>query len=95
MPLLRSAFIALSHNRPLRRFCEHSRIGARLSSRFIAGMDISDGLVQDLGHICRASGLAAELRADDVPLSPAARTVQVKLADAVACRPSIAETVTW
>jgi proline dehydrogenase len=44
MPLLRSAFIALSHNRPLRRFCEHSRIGARLSSRFIAGMEISDAL---------------------------------------------------
>ena len=43
MPLLRSAFIALSHNRPLRRFCEHSRIGARLSSRFI-GMEISDAL---------------------------------------------------
>jgi proline dehydrogenase len=44
MPLLRSAFIALSHNRPLRRFCEHSRLGARLSSRFIAGMTPDDAL---------------------------------------------------
>lgn len=32
------------------------------------GMDISDGLVQDLGHICAASGVDAELRIDDLPL---------------------------
>jgi proline dehydrogenase len=38
MPILRSAFIALSHNRPLRHFCERSRLGSRLNSRFIAGM---------------------------------------------------------
>jgi proline dehydrogenase len=44
MPILRSAFIALSHNRPLRRFCEHSRLGARLNSRFIAGMTPEDAL---------------------------------------------------
>jgi len=44
MPLLRSAFIALSHNRPLRHFCEHSRLGARLNSRFIAGMTLDDAL---------------------------------------------------
>ena len=36
-------------------------------------MDISDGLVQDLGHICRASGLAARIESARVPLSePAA-----------------------
>jgi len=44
MPLLRSAFIALSHNRLLRRFVEHSRLGGRLSSRFVAGMEIEDAL---------------------------------------------------
>ena len=44
MPLLRSAFIALSHNRPLRRFVERSRMGGRLSSRFVAGMEIEDAL---------------------------------------------------
>jgi thiamine-monophosphate kinase len=33
------------------------------------GMDISDGLVQDLGHICRASGVDAELRLADVPVA--------------------------
>ncbi len=44
MPLLRSTFIALSHNRPLRHMAERSRIGVRLSSRFIAGMEIEDAL---------------------------------------------------
>jgi len=38
-----------------------------------AAMDISDGLVKDLGRLCRASGLAAEIHAEAVPLSEAAR----------------------
>jgi len=44
MPILRSTFIALSHNRSLRQFCEQSTIGARLSSRFVAGTEIFDAL---------------------------------------------------
>jgi thiamine-monophosphate kinase len=36
-------------------------------------MDVSDGLVQDLGHLCRAGGLAAEIDAAMVPLSGPAR----------------------
>jgi len=44
MPVLRSSLIALSRNRSLRRFCEHSTLGARLSSRFIAGMRMEDAL---------------------------------------------------
>ncbi len=44
MPVLRSAFIALSRNRSLRRFCEQSKIGTRLSSRFVAGTEIFDAL---------------------------------------------------
>jgi proline dehydrogenase len=44
MSLLRSSFIALSHNRSLRRFCETSSLGFRLSSRFVAGMEISDAI---------------------------------------------------
>lgn len=35
------------------------------------GIDISDGLAQDLGHICAASGFDAELRLPDVPLEAA------------------------
>jgi proline dehydrogenase len=44
MQLLRSVFIALSHNRILRNFSERSRVGVRLSSRFVAGMEIDDAL---------------------------------------------------
>ena len=44
MPVLRSAFIALSRNRSLRRFSEHSRFGNKLSSRFVAGLEIEDAL---------------------------------------------------
>lgn len=44
MPFLRSAFIALSRNRPLRRFCEQSSVGTRLSSRFVAGLEPADAL---------------------------------------------------
>jgi proline dehydrogenase len=44
MAILRSAFIALSRNQPLRHFSERSTIGRRMSSRFIAGMKIEDVL---------------------------------------------------
>src|SRR5580704_2208826 len=44
MPLLRSAFIALSTNQPLRRFSESSSMGRKLSSRFVAGLEIEDAL---------------------------------------------------
>jgi thiamine-monophosphate kinase len=38
-----------------------------------AAADVSDGLVADLGHIGKASGLAATIEWEAVPLSPAAR----------------------
>jgi thiamine-monophosphate kinase len=38
-------------------------------------MDVSDGLVQDCGHLCRASGCGAVIEAVRVPLSPAARAL--------------------
>jgi len=44
MPILRSAFIALSKNRTMRRFSESSSVGRRLSSRFVAGLELEDAL---------------------------------------------------
>ncbi len=44
MPVLRSAFISLSRNRSIRRFSERSSLGNKLSSRFVAGLEIEDAL---------------------------------------------------
>jgi thiamine-monophosphate kinase len=49
------------------------RVGLALAGIASAAMDVSDGLVQDLGHLCRAGHVAAEIEADKVPLSDAAR----------------------
>ena len=32
-------------------------------------MDVSDGLLADLGHICKASGFGAQVRCEDLPLA--------------------------
>ncbi len=48
------------------------RLGLALHGVVSACMDVSDGLVQDLGHLCRAAGLGAVIEAGLVPRSPAA-----------------------
>jgi len=48
--------------------------GENLVGTASAAADISDGLVADLGHICEASGLSAEIEVPNVPFSGAART---------------------
>jgi thiamine-monophosphate kinase len=48
-------------------------LGARLRGLAHAAMDVSDGLLGDLGHICRASNLAAEIEAELLPLSAPGR----------------------
>lgn len=48
-------------------------LGCRLVGHAVAAADVSDGLVADLGHICRASELNAVMQMVDVPLSDAAR----------------------
>jgi thiamine-monophosphate kinase len=50
-------------------------LGQAIAGIAHAGMDVSDGLVQDLGHLCRAAGCGAEVAAGSVPLSPAARAL--------------------
>ncbi len=62
-----SGFLAQRYHLP------EPRLGLRLAGIAAAAMDISDGLVQDLGHLCRAGGVAAEIEAARVPLSVPAR----------------------
>lgn len=89
MPLLRSCFIALSRNRPLRRFSERSGVGARLSARFVAGMEIEDAL-----HVAEAvnrQGMAVTLDSlgESVTTEAEAKTaaqVYHRLLDAIAER---------
>lgn len=57
-------------------------LGRLLAGIATACLDVSDGLVQDLGHLCRGAGLSAELDAEVVPLSEAARA-------AVAAEPAL------
>jgi len=49
------------------------RIAAGLALRDVASacIDVSDGLLADLGHICQASGMGAIVEADALPLSSA------------------------
>ena len=51
------------------------RLGPLLHGIAHAALDVSDGLVQDLGHIARQSGVGIEIGLGSVPLSPAGRAV--------------------
>ncbi|HUH91348.1 MAG TPA: thiamine-phosphate kinase [Lysobacter sp.] len=46
-------------------------VGRRLGGLAHAGIDLSDGLLADLAHLCRSSGVAAEIELDALPCSPA------------------------
>jgi proline dehydrogenase len=59
MAVLRSTFIALSRNPALRGFSESSTIGRRMSSRFVAGMEIDD--VLRAAESVNAQGISATL----------------------------------
>jgi thiamine-monophosphate kinase len=52
-----------------------TELGPRLCGTAHAMIDVSDGLLADLGHICETSGTAAVVEMARLPLSPAARAV--------------------
>ncbi|MDX1634710.1 MAG: thiamine-phosphate kinase [Marinobacter sp.] len=59
-------------------------LGKNLRGLATAAIDISDGLLADLGHILTASGVGATLDVSRVPLSPALRTLHADRAESLA-----------
>jgi thiamine-monophosphate kinase len=66
-----AAFLAERYRLPRPR----ADLGMRLAEEALAtaAIDISDGLVADLGHICETSGLAASVEISSLPLSQPTR----------------------
>ncbi|GAA0887881.1 thiamine-phosphate kinase [Rhodanobacter soli] len=60
-------FLVERLNRPTPRLA----VGTALRGQATACVDVSDGLLADLGHICAASGVAAEIEATLLPRSSA------------------------
>ena len=52
-------------------------LGLRLRGRASACIDVSDGLLADLGHICDASGVAAEVDLEALPVAGVAAEAAV------------------
>jgi thiamine-monophosphate kinase len=67
------AYLVRRHRFPGARL----KAGALLARAGLAKamIDVSDGLVQDLNHICKASRVGAEVWEDALPLSPAYRAL--------------------
>ncbi|MFC5740149.1 thiamine-phosphate kinase [Dyella tabacisoli] len=63
----RYRFLAERLNRPTPRLAS----GMALRERATSCIDVSDGLLADLGHICAASDVAAEIESVLLPRSPA------------------------
>ena len=64
--------VVLAHRRPQPRLVA-ARTAAALPGAVRAAMDISDGLVVDLGKLCAASGVGARLDSTRLPISEALR----------------------
>jgi thiamine-monophosphate kinase len=62
------------HLRPVPRVAEGRKLA--LSGLASAMIDVSDGLSSDLGHICKQSGVGAEVFAERIPLSKELRSAK-------------------
>ena len=71
------AALARRQRRPTPRLA----LGRALQGIATAAIDVSDGLTQDLGHLCAASGVAASLRLEELPLSAAYRRATLRAAN--------------
>lgn len=60
--------LARRYYRPRARISE----GVALRGYASSAIDLSDGLLQDLGHVCAASGVGVELASDAVPVAEGA-----------------------
>ena len=69
-PAEAAAYLREAHRRPWPAVAS----GRQLSQAGVAtAMDVSDGLADDLSKLCLASGLAARIYADQVPVHPSLR----------------------
>ncbi|HEX3907720.1 MAG TPA: thiamine-phosphate kinase [Mycobacteriales bacterium] len=63
--------LADSHRRPTVAYQDALRLASEYAAT--AMIDVSDGLVADLGHVAAASGVRIELTAADLPVDPRVR----------------------
>ena len=56
----------LAFTRPKARI----HLGKRLVGNASSAIDVSDGLIQDIGHICKESNLGCKIFLDDIPTNP-------------------------
>ena len=70
----RAAIVAQIRPEPL--------VGAGLAAGTLpsAAVDVSDGFLRDLGHVCAASGCGAEVDLGSIPVDPAVRSAGIELA---------------
>jgi proline dehydrogenase len=64
--LFRAFFIALSESRLLRSIAERSRIGRRLSSRFVAGMTVEDALAATAATTAKGMSVSVDNLGENV-----------------------------